>query len=47
MLQNRLTVCTALSAEAEIDFVAQRINPDEHVLEPGCGYGRILVFCQN
>lgn len=27
---------------AEVDFVADRVNPDHHVLELGCGYGRVL-----
>ena len=28
--------------EAEIDFVLERIGPDDRVLELGCGYGRVL-----
>jgi 2-polyprenyl-6-hydroxyphenyl methylase/3-demethylubiquinone-9 3-methyltransferase len=28
--------------EAEIDFVLQRMKPTYHILEIGCGYGRVL-----
>lgn len=28
--------------EAEIDFVLDKINPDDFVLELGCGYGRVI-----
>jgi SAM-dependent methyltransferase len=28
---------------AEIDYVVERLRPDESVLELGCGYGRVMV----
>ncbi len=28
--------------EAEVDYVLQKIRIDDVVLEPGCGYGRIV-----
>jgi 2-polyprenyl-6-hydroxyphenyl methylase/3-demethylubiquinone-9 3-methyltransferase len=46
----RLILCYSIAPprvkqylEAEIDFVLNKINPTDRVLELGCGYGRVLL----
>jgi len=46
----RLKLCYSIAPprvkqylEAEIDFVLNKINPTDRVLELGCGYGRVLL----
>jgi 2-polyprenyl-6-hydroxyphenyl methylase/3-demethylubiquinone-9 3-methyltransferase len=28
--------------EAEMEYIVERVNPSDHILELGCGYGRVL-----